>query len=128
MKTLLLVLISFVALTGTVSGLIMMSDPGGVILNLPIGLLQDTPFKDFMIPGLLLFTIVGGVNLLAVFFNMQRNPNRYNWAMAAGISITGWIVVQLLLIGYGNLLHYLYLGIGILVFLLAYQLKGKWMA
>ena len=104
----------------------MISNPDGGILNLPISLLDGTPFKDFLIPGILLTTIVGGVNLLAVFYNMQRHVNRYNWAIAGGILISGWIVVQMILIHAARWLHFLYLGIGILIILLAYQLKGKW--
>ncbi len=126
MKTLLFILISFIAITSTLSGLLMISNPNGEILNLPLVLLDGTPFKNFLIPGILLTTIVAGVNLLAVFYNMQRHVNRYNWAMAGGIMISGWIVVQLILIHAALSLHYLYLGIGILIILLAYQLKGKW--
>lgn len=126
MKSLLFILVSFVAVTATLSGLIMISNPDGGVMNLPLSLLDGTPFKDFLIPGILLSTIVGGVNLLAVFYNIQRHVNRYNWAMAGGIMISGWIVVQMILIQAAHWLHFLYLGIGILIILLAYQLKGKW--
>ena len=98
MKTLLFILVSFIAVTSTLSGLLMISNPDGGIMNLPLSLLDGTPFKDFLIPGILLTTIVGGVNLLAVFYNMQRHINRYNWAMAGGIMMSGWIVVQMILI------------------------------
>ena len=126
MKSLLFILVSFVAVTATLSGLIMISNPDGGVMNLPLSLLDGTPFKDFLIPGILLSTIVGGVNFLAVFYNIQRHVNRYNWAMAGGIMISGWIVVQMILIQAAHWLHFLYLGIGILIILLAYQLKGKW--
>lgn len=96
------------------------------ILNLPLSLLEGTPFKNFLIPGILLTTIVGCVNLAAVFSHMQRNPNRYNWSIAGGITITVWIIMQILLIGSAHWLHFLYPGIGILIILIAYQLKGKW--
>ena len=126
MKTLLFILVSFIAVTSTLSGLLMISRPDGEILNLPISLLEGTSFKDFLIPGILLTTIVGGVNLLAVFFNMQRNPNRYNWAITGGVTITGWIIAQMILIRTIHWLHFIYLGIGLLIILIAYQLKGKW--
>lgn len=126
MKTLLFILVSFVAITSMVSGLVMMSNPDGGLMNLHLSLLEGTPFKDFQLPGLLLATVVGGVNLLAVFYNMMRHSSRYNWAMAGGFIISGWIVVQMILIQAAHWLHYVYLGIGILIILLAYQLKGKW--
>lgn len=126
MKTILFVMVSFIAITATFSGLLMISNPDGSLLNLPISLLQGSPFKDFRVPGILLTIVVGGINLLAVFYNMQRHINRYNWAMAGGFIICGWIIMQMLLIHAAHWLHFLYLGIGILIILLAYQLKGKW--
>jgi hypothetical protein len=127
MKTILFILVSFIAFTSTLSGLLMIANPdGGGILNLPMSLLENTPFKDYMIPGILLTLIVGGINLIAVLFNMQRYSNRYNWAMAGGFIISLWILVQLLLIHAVHWLHFIYLGIGVLIILISYQLKGKW--
>jgi hypothetical protein len=126
MKTILFILVSFIAVTATLSGLLMISDPEGGILNLPLSLLDNTPFKNFRMPGILLTILVGGVNLVAIFFNLQRHPGRYNWAMAGGFMISGWILVQLLLIQAAHWLHFIYLGIGLLIILIAYQLKGKW--
>lgn len=126
MKTILFILVSFIAITAALSGLLMISDPGGSILNLPLSLLENTPFINYRIPGILLTTMVGGVNLIAVFYNMQRHPGRYNWAMAGGFMISVWILVQLLLIQAAHWLHFIYLGIGLLIILIAYQLKGKW--
>jgi hypothetical protein len=129
MKTLLFILVSFIAVTATLSGLIIISNPddGGVI-NLSTKLLKETWFKNFLIPGVVLTVIVGGTNLLAVFYNMQRHPDRYSWALAGGIMISGWIIVQMILIGTFHWLQFIYLGIGILIILIAYQLKGKWAA
>jgi hypothetical protein len=126
MKTILFILICAVGLTATVSGLLMISGPDGAMLGLPLSLLDQTPFRSFLIPGIILAFLVGGVNLIAVFFNIQRNANRYNWAIAGGILITGWIIVQIILIQTVHWLHFLYLGMGALIILLAYQLKGKW--
>jgi len=126
MKTILFILVSFIAITAALSGLLMISNPDGGLLNLPLSLLGNTPFKDYRIPGILLTTFVGGVNLVAVFFHLQKNPGRYNWAMAGGFMISLWILVQLLLIQAAHWLHFIYLGIGLLIILIAYQLKGKW--
>jgi hypothetical protein len=126
MKTILFILVSFIAITAALSGLVMISNPDGRLLNLPLSLLGNTPFRDYRIPGILLTIFVSGVNLVAVFFNLQRHPGRYNWAMAGGFTISLWIVVQLLLIQAAHWLHFIYLGIGLLIILIAYQLKGKW--
>jgi len=126
MRTILFILVSFIGLTATLSGLIMISNPDGGILNLSLSLLEKTPFKNFLVPGILLTVIVGGINMIAVFYNIQRHPKRYNWAMAGGVVITGWIIVQMIMLGAVHWLHILYLIIGILIILISYQLEGKW--
>ncbi len=126
MKTILFILVSFIAFTSTISGLLMISYPNGEIMDLSLSLLDKTPFKNFLVPGILLTVLVGAVNMLAVFYNMQRHASRYNWAIAGAVMISGWIIVQMILIEAAHWLHFLYLGIGILIILLAYQLKGKW--
>lgn len=128
MKTILLIFLAFVAITSILSGSLMMSDPNGSLLNLSPELLKPTPFKNFLIPGLLLTVIVGGINLTAVIYNLQRNNNRYNWAIAGGLAITGWIIAEMILLQLSHWLHYAYLIAGVLIILLSYQLKGKWAA
>ena len=125
MKSFLFLLVTFIAITSTLSGLLMINNPGGEILNLPTTILNGTPFKNFLVPGILLTAIVGSVNLLAIFYSIQRQPKLYDWSMAGGVVITGWIIVQMLLIQAVHWLNFLYLGIGILIILIAYQLKGK---
>jgi hypothetical protein len=126
MKSLLVILISFISFTAILSGVLMISNPDGGISKLSLSLLEGTPFKNFLIPGILLAIIVGGINLLAVFHNIKHQPTRYNWALAGGITISGWIIGQMIVIHSVHWLHILYLGIGILIILLSYQLKGKW--
>ncbi|MDP4261312.1 MAG: hypothetical protein Q8941_02165 [Bacteroidota bacterium] len=128
MKTLLFLLVSFIALTATFSGLLMIGRPDGSSLNLPVSYLEPTPFKDFLVPGILLAVVVGGTNFLAVFSNMGRRANRYNWSLAGGIIITVWIIIQLLLLGAANWLHFIYLATGVAIILVSLQLKGKWLA
>jgi hypothetical protein len=128
MKTILFILICFVGLTATVSGLLMISKPNGDTMGLSLSLLEPTPFTNYLIPGIVLAILVGAVNLVAVFFNIQRNANRYNWAIAGGVMISGWIIAQMILIQTAHWLHFLYLGTGVFIILLAYQLKGKWAA
>jgi hypothetical protein len=125
MKALLFILISFLAITAFICGLIMVSNPDGKAMGLDSIVLKETPFKNFLVPGMFL-TIVGTVNLIAVFFNIKRHSSRYNWALAGGVMICGWIVVQMILIQIFYWLQFLYLVIGILIILVAYGLKGKW--
>lgn len=126
MRPLLFILVCFIAITALLSGLLMISSPDGKLFSLSPALLQGTPFKDYLVPGILLTVVVGGANLVAVVYNIQRHANRYNWAIAGGFIISGWILIQVLLIHALHWLHFVYFGTGLLIILIAYQLKGKW--
>lgn len=126
MKTFLMLLLGFVAVSATLSGLLLLASPNGAVLQLSTDLLRNTPFHNYAIPGLILFLVVGGAHLYAIMQNLMQTANRYNWSMAAGCIIIGWVVVQIMLIGATHWLQLLYLVVGVLIFFIAYQLKGKW--
>lgn len=128
MKILLFIMTAVAAFTSTVLGLLMISNPDGSILHLSPDLLNGTPFADYLVPGILLTVITGGVNLVAVFYSLQRHPSRYNWTMTGGFVIIGWIVVQMILMETVHWPDFICLGGGILIVLVSYQLKGKWLA
>ncbi len=125
MKTLLFVLSGFIGFTALLSGLLMVVYPDGSLINLSIALLEGTPFKDFQVPGLLLALLVGGVNCMALFFNIQKNQKRFNWSIAGGVILCLWIIVQMMLIHSVYWLHIVYLILGLLAILTGLHLKGK---
>lgn len=126
MKLFLFLLITFVALTAIVSGALLVIYPDGSLFHMSTVLLKATPFSNFFIPGLVLCLVVGGSNLVALILNMQSHPLRFGWTIIGGIMLIGWTVVQMLLIGVSHWLQFVYLGVGLMILLLSWQLKGKW--
>jgi hypothetical protein len=126
MKLFLFLLTAFVALTATVSGAFLIAYPDGSTFSMTTRLLLDSPFRDFLVPGLVLCFAVGGTNLIAGILNLRAHPTRYNWAMAGAVMLIGWVVVQMLLIATLHWLQFAYLGIALMILLLSWQLKGKW--
>ncbi|QNA45580.1 hypothetical protein [Lacibacter sediminis] len=126
MKLFLFLLTAFVALTAIVCGALLMSYPDGSLFSMSTLLLKGTPFSNFFVPGFILCIVVGGTNLVAVFLNMQTHPQRYNWSIGGAVMLIGWVVVQMLLISVLHWLQFVYLGIGGMMLLLSWQLKGKW--
>jgi hypothetical protein len=126
MKTLLFILVALVGITATVSGLLLISKPDGSMLQLQTGILRTTAFNNFLIPGLLLFVFVGGINLWALTCNIKRSANRYNAAIAGGVVTIIFVITEMFLIIESSWLQFLFLGIGLLTILTAYQLKHKW--
>jgi hypothetical protein len=125
MKTLLLILVTFIALTTSITGLILMSIPDGNLLQLSIDVLKDSPFHDFRLPGLLMFVFLGLINLFAVFCLMVRDTRRYNASIAGAVLVILWIAFQYLFIGQSFWLDIIVLLIAVAIILLSLQLKGK---
>src|SRR5690349_19137124 len=62
--------------------------------------LQGTPFHSFFLPGLILFLAVGGSHLVAGYAIFRRHPLAKRAAMFAGIVLSGWMIGELVLIGF----------------------------
>jgi len=125
MKSILLLLLVFVATTAVISGVLLIINPGGELFMMSTSLLEHTSFKDFSIPGFVLATVVGSTNLAAVVYYLQQRPERYNWAMLGGLTMGGWIIVQIILIREFSWFQVVYLAIALGIMLLALHLKVK---
>ncbi len=125
MKSFLFLLISFIALTSTLTGILLMSVPDGVILNLPLSLLKDTPFDNYFIPGLLLTLFIGAPHFIAFYYNLIRHPKMYNYAIAAGMILCIWMITQISIFNGILWADITMILIGLMIVLIAYQLRGK---
>ena len=111
MKTLLNIFASFLLLfngTGALyGGWNLITHPDGSSLQLPLQLLNHTPFDDYFIPGVILF-IANGLFSIFVFGMILLQTKTYEWLIVTqGIILSGWIFIQIILIHTVNFLHVL---------------------
>lgn len=66
----------------------------------PVALLTGSPFKDYFIPSLFLFVIVGGSALFASIAVFLSKAIGKKAAMLSAIIVILWLVVQVVIIGY----------------------------
>lgn len=90
----------FQGLSGLYGGGALVWDPTGTLLQMPLDLLEGSPFATYRIPGLILFTVLGiGPMVVAVELWRQRT-----WAWYGAIAVSGalliWIAVEVWMIGY----------------------------
>ena len=124
-----------------------MVDPSGASIHLNTSLLESTIFHNFLVPGIILFLLLGIFPFIAAFGLMTRKKskflNRFNpykkkhWAWAyslyCGIILVLWIDFQVMIIGGGNWLQTTYAILGVLIIILAlipsvmknYKIKKK---
>jgi hypothetical protein len=79
------------------AGLVM--DPVNNI-GLPPSLLEGTPFRDYLIPGLILLIVLGLLPLVVLYGLVRRRQWGWWAAVALGAGLVIWIVTEVALLGY----------------------------
>jgi len=85
---------------------------GQSFAGLESSMLQGTPFTTFLIPGVFLLIVLGLGNLLAAI-RLWRNQG-YHGELLLSICLVIWIIVQVILLRGGNVLHLIFLVLGLL--------------
>ena len=75
-------------------------EPSGELINLPIELLRNTPFENYLIPGIILLTILGNFPLYVLYGFWKGSRWTEKGAFTAGVILIIWIIVEILMIGY----------------------------
>jgi len=89
------VLLAFIGGSACLGGGLLIVDPSGLLLGLPTSTLQTTPFENYLIPGILLFVLLGGGSLLTLGALIRTIPISPILVTAEGVCITTWIIVQI---------------------------------
>jgi hypothetical protein len=116
----LMTLIIFQGLSGLIGGVGLVIDPTGKSLQIPIEWLDNSPFHNYLIPGLILFIVLGFYPIV-VFYGLLKNVN-WSWfaSLILGIALLIWIGVEILVIGYHSNppLQLIYGVVGLLILIL----------
>jgi len=67
--------------------------------GVPVAWLRGTPFRSYFLPGLILFELVGGSMFFAGVAVLARVSFSRLVAVAAGLILVGWLLVELAIIG-----------------------------
>ncbi len=82
----------------------------------PLTLLEHTPFKSFLVPGLLLLLVIGLGNLAAAALEARRIEKSEIAVSIAGAGLMVWIITQLALIRTVSWLQLIYFLVGAATF------------
>jgi hypothetical protein len=98
----LIISVIFQGFSGILGGIGLVIDPRGELLHIPIEWLENSPFKDYLIPGIILLIILGVFPLIVVYGLWKNLPWAWFSALVLGIALLIWIGVEILIIGYQN--------------------------
>jgi hypothetical protein len=117
------ILQSLIGIGAVVSGALLVIGPDGRYLQIPLEMLENTPFRNFLIPGVILFSVIGVGNIITAFlcFRIQRIAGFAGMFFGFGLII--WLFVQISLVGGGHWLQNLYFILGIIQLLLGIAMR-----
>lgn len=104
-------------------GLVLILDPSGSKLGIPVELLKNTPFSTYLVPGIVLLVVNGLGSLVGAAASFTRHRFAGKTAMALGVFLVAWIMLQVYWFAGFHWLHALYLGLGLLEFVLGWLLQ-----
>ena len=113
---------AFIGLGALWGGFMLVKDPSGSALGVPLSLIEGSPFHDFLIPGIILLAVNGIGSMIGAGFSFTRRPYAQETAIILGFILVAWIVIQVVIISSVGGLHILYfifglveLGIGLYI-------------
>ena len=103
----LMVATGFVAVTALAGGVALvvgsLAPDLATVLSPPAEYLEGSPFGSYLVPGLVLGLVLGGVHVVAFVLLARRHPRALLAAVVAGYAAVIWIVVQMTIIPFSPL-------------------------
>jgi protein-S-isoprenylcysteine O-methyltransferase Ste14 len=115
------VLLAFLALNAFGGGYYGMSGAEGV----PPELLEGSPFENYLIPSLILFSVVGGMSLTASVVVFIRSPFAKTLANMLVLILFVWLMTQIAIIGYVSWMQPATAAAGLIILVLTAMLPDK---
>lgn len=142
-QNILIILLAFLALSAIGGGGALIVSPSGKLLGgLPLSILKHSPFTNFLVPGIILFLILGITPSLIIYALLKKPANEFAeyfnlfkdmyWAWSfsiyVGFALIIWIQVETVFVqGVGWLqTFYMLYSIPIILVALLPQIRAKY--
>lgn len=116
-RTALMITTGFVTVTAFAGGAALvtgsLAPELATVLSPPADYLEGSPFDSYVVPGLVLALVLGGVHLVAFVLLARRHPRALLATVVAGYAAVIWIVVQMTIIPF-SVLQAIYVAAGLL--------------
>jgi hypothetical protein len=128
-RNILIFLFVFLGLGALGGGGVLIMSPSGDMMGMPVSAIGSSPFNNFLIPGILLFTVLGVMPLLLVYALIKkpdwRLPEFFNffydmhWAWTfsvyTGFGLIIWIQTEMVFMKTIHWSHTLYMFIALII-------------
>jgi hypothetical protein len=96
--------------------------PDGSGMQMSLDWLKNTPFQNYLMPGILLF-VANGLFSIFVLVALMLKFRQFPWfIIAQGVILLGWISIQVLMIRVINLHHIIFWSFAIALIVIGWRL------
>jgi hypothetical protein len=110
-----IVVLASVAPGALYAGYSFITDPSGAGMSMNTSYLLHSPFKNYLIPGIVLFIVNGICNIITAIATIKKSKHNSWLIILQGSMLSGWIVVQILMMQDIRILHLLFFSLGIIL-------------
>ena len=112
-----MLLLLFNGISAVFGGYVLIDDPTGGGMQMPVELMKTGPFKDYLIPGIYLFSVLGVGSLVVLFMVIFHTRYHAQAVLFEGLATIAWIVTQMIIVQDIVLLQIIYLSVGAILVL-----------
>jgi len=133
-RNIFLIVLGFLALGALGGGIVLIISPTGELIRLPLSEFKNLPFDSYLIPGIILFSVLGIIPSLLIIALLKKtesklaertnifNDMHWTWTYSIYIafSLIGWIHIELIFLqGSVHWLQTFYMFYAILIIIIA---------
>ena len=128
-RNFLIFILGFLGFGALGGGGVLIISPSGELIGMPLSIIQNSPFVNFLIPGIILFTLLGILPVglmyalikkpkwrLPEFFNVFNDMYwAWSYSVYTGLALMIWIQTEMIIMKTVHWSQSLYMGIAILL-------------
>jgi len=93
-------LMLFQGISGLFGGFALVMDSTGELLQMPLSMLDGSPFESYLVPGIILLTILGIFPMIVLYGLWKKLDWAWSGALIVGAALIIWIGVEIWMVGY----------------------------
>ncbi|MBW6478879.1 MAG: hypothetical protein K0B37_05570 [Bacteroidales bacterium] len=98
LRVIALFLLFFNGLGAIYGGSLLIYDPTGSVLQIPAGFPENSPFKSYLIPGIILFVANGLLSIFIAVVTVRKTKYYTELIILQGLILTGWLTIQIIML------------------------------
>ncbi len=132
-RNFLLFLLAFLGIGAIVGGGAFIISPSGKLTGMPLSMLNESPFNNYLVPGIILFFVIGLPPIMLTFallkkpesklaerFNFFRDMHwSWTYCVYIGFVLIFWIQIQIVFLSWVYWLHTFYMFFAVVIIFVA---------